>query len=77
MPKLPRISGNEAIKTLLRLGYKIARQNGSHVVLRKSVIGGDVGCSVPLHDNLAVGTLAGIIKQAKLTNEEFITAYFD
>ena len=75
MPKLPRISGFEVIKTLQKLDFQIARQRGSHIVLRKSDENGDRGCSVPLHDNLAVGTLAGIIKQAKLTNEEFIRAY--
>ena len=74
MPKLPRISGNDAIKILISLGFYVARQKGSHVVLRKSNPEGDVGCSVPLHKELAVGTLAGIIKQAKLTNEEFIEA---
>ncbi|MDT3740909.1 MAG: type II toxin-antitoxin system HicA family toxin [Candidatus Kapabacteria bacterium] len=65
------------VKTLQKLGFFVVRQKGSHVVLRKPVVGGDHGCSVPLHENLAVGTLAGIIKQAKLTNEEFITAFFE
>ena len=77
MPKLPRISGKEVVKTLQKLGFFVTRQRGSYVVLRKIEIDGDRGCSVPMHNELAVGTLAGIIKQAKLTNEEFITAFFD
>lgn len=77
MPKLPRTSGMEVIKTLQKLGFFFARQKGSHVVLRKISQEGDYGCSVPLHDSLAVGTLAGIIKQAKLTNEEFIKAFYE
>ncbi|WP_298904424.1 type II toxin-antitoxin system HicA family toxin [uncultured Nostoc sp.] len=35
MPRLPRISGNEAIRALERLGFIQTRQTGSHVVLKK------------------------------------------
>ena len=77
MPKLPRTSGREVVKTLQKLGFYITRQKGSHIVLRKQLITCDIGCSVPLHDNLAEGTLAGIIEQAKLSNEEFINAFFN
>lgn len=72
MPKLPRISGKEIIKILERLGFFIARQKGSHVVMKKFTIDGAVGCTVPLHDIVAVGTLAGLLKQAKISNDEFI-----
>ncbi len=44
MPELPHISGNEAIKIFVKLGFKIARQRGSHVVLRKE----NKGCVIPL-----------------------------
>lgn len=47
------------------------RQNGSHVVLRKSLPDGDVGCVVPLHPELATGTLHGIFKLAKVSRDEF------
>ena len=33
---------------------------------------GDIGCVVPLHRELKVGTLSGILKQAQVTIEEFI-----
>ncbi len=72
MPKLPRISGKEIIKILEKLGFFIARQRGSHVVMKKTTDTGAVGCTVPLHDIVAVGTLAGLLKQAKVTKEEFI-----
>jgi predicted RNA binding protein YcfA (HicA-like mRNA interferase family) len=71
MPRLPRISGEEAIKVFQELGFSIARQKGSHVVLRK----GEVGCVIPLHKELAVGTLRSAIKQAKLSVEDFLEAY--
>ncbi|MBI5695886.1 MAG: type II toxin-antitoxin system HicA family toxin [Nitrospirae bacterium] len=72
MPKLIRVSGDEVIRRLEKLGFRQVRQRGSHVVMRKDTPDGDVGCSVPLHKELAVGTLRGIIRQAGLTVEEFI-----
>ncbi|MBM4338336.1 MAG: addiction module toxin, HicA family [Deltaproteobacteria bacterium] len=72
MSKLKRISGKETIRRLETLGFKQARQRGSHVVLKKKIIDDEIGCVVPLHKELALGTLRGILKQAKLTVEEFM-----
>jgi len=33
MPRLPRVSGAEAIRALERLGFAQVRQRGSHVIL--------------------------------------------
>jgi predicted RNA binding protein YcfA (HicA-like mRNA interferase family) len=73
MPKLPRISGAEAIRALERLGFTQVRQRGSHVVLKRIGPEKATGCVVPLHAELAIGTLRGILKQAGVTKEEFIT----
>lgn len=54
------------------MGFKQVRQRGSHVVLKKQTIDDEIGCIVPLHKELAVGTLHGILKQTKLTVEEFM-----
>ncbi|GBL11859.1 type II toxin-antitoxin system HicA family toxin [Microcystis sp. LEGE 00066] len=72
MPKLPRISSREAIGSLERLGFKQVRQTGSHVVMKKETEEGKIGCVVPVHQELKVGTLSGILKQAQVTVEEFI-----
>lgn len=72
MPKLPRISSKKAIKVLERLGFKQVRQTGSHVVMKKNTEEGKVGCVVPLHSELKVGTLSGILKQAQVKAEDFI-----
>ncbi len=72
MPKLRRVSGAEAIVALERLGFVQARQRGSHVVLKKQTDEGEVGCVVPMHGELAVGTLRGILRQAKVTPDEFM-----
>ena len=68
MPKKPRgISRRGACRALERLGFVRVRQKGSHVVLRKD----ERGCVVPLHDELATGTLRGILKQAGVGWDEF------
>jgi predicted RNA binding protein YcfA (HicA-like mRNA interferase family) len=36
-PKLPRISGEQAITALQRLGFVTIRQRGSHVILKKRI----------------------------------------
>ncbi len=43
MPNLRKVSGQEAIRTLERLGFHRVRQRGSHVVLKKTTTSGDVG----------------------------------
>lgn len=70
MPKLPRVSGAEVVKALGRLGFVVARQRGSHIVLRR----GANGCVVPNHRELKTGTLAGVLKQAGVSAEEFLSA---
>ncbi len=72
MPKLPRISGKEIIRALERLGFFRVRQKGSHVTLIKQTVNGKRGCTVPLHETVAVGTLSSILRQADVNIEEFI-----
>ncbi len=72
MPRLRRVSGQEAIRALERLGFVQVRQRGSHVVLKRQTPEGEVGCVVPLHRELAIGTLRGILRQAKVAPEEFM-----
>jgi predicted RNA binding protein YcfA (HicA-like mRNA interferase family) len=70
MPKLPIVSGSEVIRTLQRLGFIVIRQRGSHVILRR----GSQGCLVPDHREVKAGTLAGLLKQAGVSVDEFIHA---
>jgi predicted RNA binding protein YcfA (HicA-like mRNA interferase family) len=74
MPDLPHLSGKEIVRALERLGFSQARQRGSHVVMKKSTPEGAVGCVVPLHNEVAVGTLRSILKQAKVSPDEFLKA---
>lgn len=72
MPELPKLSGKEVIRALERLGFAQVRQRGSHVVMRKETSRGARGCAVPLHKELKVGTLRGILRQAGVTDDEFL-----
>lgn len=69
-PSLPRLSGAEVVRALEKLGFAVARQKGSHVVVRR----GAAGCVVPLHRELKLGTLSGVLKQAGVTAGEFMQA---
>ena len=70
MPKLPRVSGEEIVRALERLGFIRLRQSGSHVILRRQT----KGCVVPMHPEVKVGTLAGVLRQAEVSPEEFTSA---
>lgn len=70
MPKLPVVSGREVIRALERLGFRQMRQRGSHVTLRREA----KVCIVPLHREVAIGTLSGILNQAGVTGDEFVLA---
>jgi predicted RNA binding protein YcfA (HicA-like mRNA interferase family) len=71
---LPNISVMDAVRALERLGFEVVRQRGSHVVLKKQLPERQVGCAVPLHRELAIGTLRGILKQANVSQDEFVDA---
>jgi predicted RNA binding protein YcfA (HicA-like mRNA interferase family) len=68
MPKLPPLSGREIIRALEQLGFERAAQSGSHVKLRRA----GISCIVPLHREVKRGTVAGILRQAQLTPDEFL-----
>ena len=71
MRRLRKVTGQEAIRALQRLGFEKVRQRGSHVILKKETSEGAVGCVIPLHRELKIGTLRGILRQAKVTLDEF------
>jgi len=72
VPKLRKISGKECIKILCnKFSFVAVRQKGSHVVLKKQTPEGRVGTVVPIHDELKIGTLKGILELAKIEEEEF------
>ena len=71
MSKLPVLSGRDVIKVLVKVGFYVHHQRGSHIVLKLSkppftrVV-------VPDHREIKKGLLVAIIKQAGLTREGFL-----
>jgi len=72
MPKLPSVSGERVIRALKSAGFAELRQKGSHVSLEKRVGEKVFKTVVPMHSELAKGTLSDILKQCGLKLEEFL-----
>jgi predicted RNA binding protein YcfA (HicA-like mRNA interferase family) len=70
--KLPVCSGAETIRAFERAGWRRDRQKGSHVSLTKAAA--KVVLTVPLHSELAPGTLRKLIRLSGLSVEEFTDA---
>lgn len=59
--KLPRdVSGAQLVKALGALGYRVTRQTGSHMRLTSNDPK-QHHVTIPNHDSLRLGTLAGIL----------------
>ena len=69
MPALPVLSGRKAIRVFEQLGWKVARQRGSHIIMVKE--GENVTLSIPDHKEVAKGTLRSLIRAAGITVDEF------
>jgi predicted RNA binding protein YcfA (HicA-like mRNA interferase family) len=69
MTKLPRISSRECIHALEKAGFRVVRQKGSHITMRRdSPFSQTV---VPENREIPVGTLRSILRDADLSVEEF------
>jgi predicted RNA binding protein YcfA (HicA-like mRNA interferase family) len=69
--RLPVVSGREAVRACVKIGYREDRQTSSHIILRHQ----DPPhrrLTVPDHKELARGTLRSLIREAGLTVEEFV-----
>jgi predicted RNA binding protein YcfA (HicA-like mRNA interferase family) len=70
MPVLPLLRPREVVRVFERLGWRVARQRGSHIVLTRP--GAPVTLSIPDHAQVARGTLRALIAKAGLTIKEFL-----
>ena len=69
MSTLKKISGKDCVKILCnKFGFKIIRQKGSHIVLKKE----NIGTVVPNHPQLKLGTLKNVLELAKIKEEDFV-----
>lgn len=78
--KLPRdLSGADLAKALTRVGYRSTRQSGSHIRLTTDTPS-QHHVTVPAHDALKVGTVAGILSDVaahlKISRDDLMKKLF-
>lgn len=72
MSRLKGLSGQDVLKILCnKFGFEISGRSGSHVRLSKMTPDGKIGTVVPMHDELKLGTIRGVLKLARIDPDEF------
>jgi predicted RNA binding protein YcfA (HicA-like mRNA interferase family) len=66
MPRLPGVNHLDAVRALEKAGFRVLRQ-GRHVVMTD----GEHKVTVPRHNPVNAITMAGIVRDAGLTLDEF------
>lgn len=65
MPRLRRMSHRQVVSILVRHGFRVISQQGSHIKLRRiSPRGEEQNLMVPRHREIDTGTLRAIYRQA-------------
>lgn len=77
-PKLKRLSGKEVLSILAKFGFSVHAQKGSHVKLRRTSPSGTIQTlTIVMHDELDIGTLHAIFRQAsRFIPEEQVRSEF-
>lgn len=70
MPPVPILRPREIIQAFRKLGWRVVRQRGSHIIMVKE--GHIATLSIPNHSEVARGTLRSLISKAGLTVDEFL-----
>ena len=69
MPKLPAVKPKEVVLALKMIDFIEMRKKGSHLQMKK----GNLLVTIPMHNkDLSPETLKSILRQAKLSVDEFI-----
>lgn len=71
MSKVPSLPYDQIVKALQRDGWVVVRQKGSHIRLHKHTATETLKLTIPAHIPVKRSTLSHILKQARLTVEEF------
>jgi predicted RNA binding protein YcfA (HicA-like mRNA interferase family) len=72
MPKLPSISGEQAVKCFEKLGYHVVRQRGSHIRMHHKFDKSKKPITIPRHKMLGKGLIHKLIRDADIRIEELI-----
>ena len=71
MTKVPSLNYEQVVWALRRNGWVVVRQRASHIRLQKHSPGETLKLVVPAHRPIKRSTLSYILKQARLTVDEF------
>jgi predicted RNA binding protein YcfA (HicA-like mRNA interferase family) len=71
MSIIPSLPYDQFVRALQRDGWIVVRQKGSHIRLQKHTATETLKLTVPAHRPIKRTTLSHILKQARLTIEEF------
>ncbi|MBN1395644.1 MAG: type II toxin-antitoxin system HicA family toxin [Pirellulales bacterium] len=72
MSKVPSLAYDKIVHALQRDGWIVVRQKGSHIRLQKHTMDETLKLTVPAHRPVKRSTLSHILKQAKLSVDDFI-----
>ncbi|MEO5346766.1 MAG: type II toxin-antitoxin system HicA family toxin [Magnetococcus sp. YQC-9] len=70
MSGVPQLSGRECLAVLKRFGFRLVRQRGSHMVVRRDNPFSQL--VIPDHEVLDRGTLRAIVRQSGVSVESFL-----
>ena len=70
MPGVPGKNHRRAIAAFQKIGYRILRESG-HTIMSN----GEVRLDIPRHNPIHAYTMAGLIRKAGLTREQFEQLY--
>ena len=73
MTKVPSLVYEKVVRALQRDGWVVVRQKGSHIRLQKHLRNETLKLTIPAHRPIKRSTLAHVLKQARLSIEEFIS----
>lgn len=71
-PKLPAVSGREAVSRFEKIGYRKVRQRGSHMRLLHGTDDSHKPLTIPDHKTLGKGLLRKLLRDAHVTAEDFL-----
>lgn len=72
MSKVPSLNYDKVIRALQRAGWVVVRQRGSHIRLQKHVGNEVLKIIIPAHKPIKRSTLSHILKQARISLDDFL-----
>jgi len=72
MSKVPSLHYDKIVRALQRDGWVVVRQRGSHIRMQKNLLDEVLKLTIPAHKPIKRSTLSHILKQARISVNEFL-----